>query len=392
MLSVFIEYSAEPDDTVQGENKITGEASKRRRGLGDEGETPYIQRDVPQTSTRDSGRSLAEVTSDMIDGLEWDDTIRPKWGRKDAHDNVKYRLNRRHQDEKMKANGKSRLRSEASLSGYTHRLFQHLSTTLPSKKVNSRNKSGSKQTSAPISSSVSPSLTVPHPAESAALLLASPSIVPVASTAATPHAAPGTSQVAQETFPGSSEAEALQSEQVPATTRERVRRSQNHRLHISEDVVRQAAPEGWNPYDNEFYSGDDNISDDGVERQGKASSYKPPRMACRRCNRYKQPCNHNYPACSLCEKYGQRCRYRDDLTGRQIRPGQLEAVEEGYHRSQERIRHLEAELEESIASLRRANNEVLDWQNTVRNIMNLNRSRRDSVKSRDKQSSEDTTE
>jgi threonine synthase len=67
-------------------------------------------------------------------------------------------------------------------------------------------------------------------------------------------------------------------------------------------------------------------------------------MACRRCNKLKQPCDHAYPACSLCAKYGERCRYRDDLTGRQIRPGQLEEVEVALYDAQNEIKRLQEKL------------------------------------------------
>lgn len=112
-------------------------------------------------------------------------------------------------------------------------------------------------------------------------------------------------------------------DEVSSSAPNRRSRQANSRRHIPVETVRETAPEGWDRFDNEYYSGDDNVSDNEIETQGKATDWKPPRMACRRCNKFKQPCDHAYPACSLCAKYGLRRRYRDGLTGRQISPGQL---------------------------------------------------------------------
>lgn len=129
-----------------------------------------------------------------------------------------------------------------------------------------------------------------------------------------------------------------------SSTSNRRSRQSNPRRQIPVETVRQTAPEGWDRFDNEYYSGDDNVSDGEIEQRGKASDWKPPRMACRRCNKLKQPCDHAYPACSLCAKYGLRCRYRDDLTGRQIKPGQLEEVEVALHDAQNKIKRLQEKL------------------------------------------------
>lgn len=133
-------------------------------------------------------------------------------------------------------------------------------------------------------------------------------------------------------------------EEASSSTLNTRSRQANHRRHISVETVRQTAPEGWDRFDNEYYSGDDNVSDGEIEIRGKASDWKPPRMACRRCNKLKQPCDHGYPACSLCAKYGLRCRYRDDLTGRQIKPGQLEEMEVALHDAQSEIKRLREKL------------------------------------------------
>lgn len=132
-------------------------------------------------------------------------------------------------------------------------------------------------------------------------------------------------------------------ENSPSAQNRRIRQT-NPRRHIPVEIVRQSAPEGWDRYENDYYSGDDNVSDGEIEIRGKATDYKPPRMACRRCNKFKQPCDHAYPACSLCAKHGVRCRYRDDLTGRQIRPGQLEEVEFALHDAHNEIRNLKEKL------------------------------------------------
>ncbi|KAF3401183.1 hypothetical protein DPV78_005628 [Talaromyces pinophilus] len=133
-------------------------------------------------------------------------------------------------------------------------------------------------------------------------------------------------------------------DEASSSTPNRRSRQANSRRHIPVETVRQTAPVGWDRFDNEYYSGDDNVSDGGIEARGKATDWKPPRMACRRCNKFKQPCDHAYPACSRCAKYGLRCRYRDDLTGRQIRPGQLEEMEVALHDAQAEIKRLQEKV------------------------------------------------
>lgn len=60
---------------------------------------------------------------------------------------------------------------------------------------------------------------------------------------------------------------------------------------------------------NQNYSGNNNISIGDLESRGKTPDHKSFRMACRRCNKLKQPCDHAYPVCSL-YGYGLRCRYK----------------------------------------------------------------------------------
>lgn len=280
---------------------------KRKRNLEQDKENVQDDSEAPHKHARHHGYDLQNI---MLDESDWDDSIRPKWSRKDGHPNIKYRCKGK------PVNNRGRFTDGVSS------LFESLETVIPS-----RSKKQSRQAKAPLSD-----------------------------LAATQHSNQATSSAGQ--------AADTTTESVP-------RENQNPRKPVSIDSIRSTAPEGWDPYENEFYSGDDNISDDGLEYEGKASAYRPPRMACRRCNKFKQPCDHAYPSCGLCSKYNQRCRYRDDLTGRQIRPGQLEEVEAAYFHSLQEVRGLKEVIETQKRSLEVASQKVLEWETTVRNIMNL---------------------
>ncbi|EED13212.1 hypothetical protein TSTA_057080 [Talaromyces stipitatus ATCC 10500] len=144
---------------------------------------------------------------------------------------------------------------------------------------------------------------------------------------------------------GQPETNAVIVESSPAPSTGKKSRHLNRREHVPVGLVRESAPGDYDPFHNEYYSGDDNVSDGEAEVEGKATDYKPPRMACRTCNKLKQPCDHKYPSCSLCQKQGKRCRYRDPLTGRQIKPGQLEEVEAGYVAAKKMVRQLQEEVQ-----------------------------------------------
>lgn len=301
-----IDIKNETHDTVCGAATSGNEANKRKRSVTGDAEEVLDHREGSKKHAAGLGNIVLEEND-----MEWDDSFRPKWGRRDGHPNIKYRLlskQRGEQEKEQRGNSNSGLSQNVSIAGVS-KLFAHLASKITPRKMYPRNKNRLKQVTPP-----------PPSLEQASV------------------------QENNRAFLGA--------DQVLHTSKKKVRRErQKPRDPVCEDVVRSFAPNGWDPYENEFYSGDDNISDGGIEQPGKASPWKPPRMACRRCNKLKQPCDHGYPSCSLCLKYEQRCRYRDDLTGRQIRPGQLEEVEAAYYRSQQEIKQLKRTIEEKNALL-----------------------------------------
>jgi Fungal Zn(2)-Cys(6) binuclear cluster domain len=335
MLSVLVDVTLKSQDTISGGENSGKEATKRKRGL----EETEDESEVPRKYAGHEGNNL-ENSMQNESGEKQGALRRRKWSRRNGNPNIQYRYNLRFNSQEQKeenVNGNGGILSRNSTSDGVSGLFQLLRTTIASKKIYPRRKKQSEQAETGASEGVT------------------------------------TAQEGDEPTSTADNNEATSSTEVaPKKTRASARRvKHNPRPHISEDTVRSTAPRGWNPYDNDFYSGDDNISDDYLENRGKSSAYKPPRMACRRCNKLKQPCDHGYPSCSLCAKNNLRCRYRDDLTGRQIRPGQLEEVEAAYYHSREEIRRLEDIVEEQKRLLEEANERVNAWQTAVRNMMEL---------------------
>ncbi|OKL58053.1 hypothetical protein UA08_06684 [Talaromyces atroroseus] len=323
--------AAKDRDCLHGDENNDKEANKRKRNLEDDEEGAQDECEVPQKHARHDEDDLEESVPNETD-MQTVTSRRPKWGRKKGHPNIRYRYNLRlkkqeEQEDEQTTNGG--ILSTASVSEGVSKLFQLLQTAVTPKKNYSRNKNRFKEAAAPLSDQ-----------------------------------ATAVQEKSNEVISNTDE--------VSKTTKAKVSREKhNPRPPISEDIVRSTAPEGWDPYDNAFYSGDDNISDDGLEDRGKASAYKPPRMACRRCNKLKQPCDHKYPSCSLCAKNNLRCRYRDDLTGRQIRPGQLEEVEAAYYQSTQQIQRLDETVKNQQELLEEAYQRIEAWQTTARNIMDL---------------------
>lgn len=302
MLCALIESRRLSEITAEGDQTLENSAIKRKRSS----EVEEANDDHSQGNSRPK-RRRTQTTLNENDQPECDDSPRPKWGRKNVNENARYRR-------ALKLH-----RGEPSCPESVKRLFKHLKSETIPKKAYYRKK-GSEA-------------TVPATAPGGQPVTQAGTAAQVAASHQPPHPAAST------VLSGTAGADS-------SSTSHRRSRQANPRQHIPVETVREAAPGGWDPYNNEYYSGDDNVSDGEVETQGKATDRKPPRMACRRCNRLKQPCDHKYPACSLCEKNGERCRYRDDLTGRQIRPGQLEEVEVALHDAQKEIRRLKKQMEE----------------------------------------------
>lgn len=266
----------------------------------------------------------------------WNDESRPKYTRKNGNENARYRMKLRLEKQATQkdkeAEGSARSEAPASVV----KLFQHLTNEVVSKRdYYYRQKSRSRETGATPSSQPA---TPPRMSGQAAYAgppqdVATPTLGSNSSMIAFPSDSPY-SQTTVTVSPTDSNVTA------PPSHSRRV----NRRQHVPVEVVREVAPEGWDPYFNDYYSGDDDISEPGNEVPGKASAYKPPRMACRRCNKQKQPCDHAYPSCSACARLNQRCRYRDDLTGRQIKPGQLEEVEYALTEARKELRMKEDEI------------------------------------------------
>uniref|UniRef100_A0A093VFV4 Ferrienterobactin receptor n=1 Tax=Talaromyces marneffei PM1 TaxID=1077442 RepID=A0A093VFV4_TALMA len=202
------------DISAEGDQTLGSAAAKRMHSSEVEGTND----DLTQDDSRRKRRRV--ITPDHNHKIEWDDSTRPKYTRKIVNENARYR------------HALKLRRAKSSCPEGVKSLYQHLKSEIIPKKSYYRKKG----TEATVSA------TAPGAA-------ASHQFVPPAAGTVLSGGGGATS----------------------SSTSNRRARQANPRTHIPVETVRQAAPEGWDPYDNGYYSGDDNVSDAGKEIRAKAA-------------------------------------------------------------------------------------------------------------------------